>query len=347
LKRPNRHKVFTKTLLVDGDSLIKTAYYGAKNLYSNGVHIGGIFQFLTMLRKMLNENRFDKVYVFWDGKFSGRLRYDIYKEYKSNRDKDFYVEQPPSKLDLYLQKERVISYCEELFIRQYRDEIIEADDCIAYYVNNLSEGERVVIMSNDRDLCQLIDDDVSVYVINLKRTVTKENYLNHFNHIPSNLKLIKIISGDNSDNIKGIKGISEKTLLKFFPELTEKTLTLEYIFNKIETIQSERKSRLKTLDNILNRVTVGVQKENIFEVNEKLVNLKKPLLTEGSKNDLDDLIHSTIDPEGRSTKNVLKMMVSDGLMTAIPGGQDGYIKFLEPFLPLIKKEKKFFKKSNI
>jgi DNA polymerase-1 len=322
LKRPNRHKVFTKTLLVDGDSLIKTAYYGAKNLYSNGIHIGGIFQFLTMLRKMLNENRFDKVYVFWDGKFSGRLRYDIYKEYKSNRDKDFYVEQPPSKLDLYLQKERVISYCEELFIRQYRDEIIEADDCIAYYVNNLSEGERVVIMSNDRDLCQLIDDNVSVYVINLKRIVTNENYLNHFNHIPSNLKLIKIISGDNSDNIKGIKGISEKTLLKFFPELSEKTLTLEYIFNKIETIQSERKSRLKTLDNILNRVTVGVQKEEIFEVNEKLVNLKKPLLTEGSKN-------------------------GDGLMTAIPGGQDGYIKFLEPFLPLIKKEKKFFKKSNI
>lgn len=345
MKRPNRHKVVKRTLLVDGDSLIKTAYYGAKDLYSNGIHIGGIFQFLTMLRKMINENRFDKVFVFWDGKFSGRLRYDLYKEYKSNRDKDFYVEQPPSKLDLYLQKERVISYCEELFIRQYRDDIIEADDCIAYYVNNLSEGERVVIMSNDRDLCQLIDDNVSVYVINLKRIVTKENYLKHFNHLPSNLKLIKIISGDTSDNIKGIKGISEKTLLTFFPELTEKTLTLEYILDKIETIQSERDIRLKKLDNILNKVTVGVQKDKIFEINERLVDLKKPLLTEDSKNDLDDLIHSSIDPEGRSTKNVLKMMVSDGLMTAIPGGQDGYIRFLEPFLPLIKKEKKLYKKN--
>ena len=74
-------------------------------------------------------------------------------------------------------------------------------------------------MSNDRDLCQLIDDNVSVYVINLKRIVTKENYLKHFNHLPSNLKLIKIISGDTSDNIKGIKGISEKTLLTFFRTL--------------------------------------------------------------------------------------------------------------------------------
>ena len=45
------------------------------------------------------------------------------------------------------------------------------------------------------------------------------------------------------------------------------------------------------------------------------------------------------------SKNVLKMMVSDGLMTAIPGGQDGYIRFLEPFLPLIKKEKKLYKKN--
>ena len=73
---------------------------------------------------------------FWDGNFSGRLRYEIYKDYKSNREKDFYNETPPSELEFILQKERVISYCEELFIRQYRDDIVEADDSIAYYVKN-------------------------------------------------------------------------------------------------------------------------------------------------------------------------------------------------------------------
>ena len=185
--------------------MLKTAYHGAKNLYYKETHIGGIFQFLTMVRKMLNENKFDRVYVFWDGTFSGRLRYDIYKDYKSNRDKDFYNETPPSEIDLYLQKERVISYCEELFIRQYRDDIVEADDSIAYYVKNMSEDENVVIMSNDRDLCQLINERVSVYVINLKKIVTEENYLVDFDHHPSNLKLIKTITGDVSDNIKGIK----------------------------------------------------------------------------------------------------------------------------------------------
>ena len=94
MKIPNKKRNNQKTLLVDGDSLLKTAYHGAKNLYYKETHIGGIFQFLTMVRKMLNENKFDRVYVFWDGKFSGRLRYELYKDYKSNRGKDFYNEKP-------------------------------------------------------------------------------------------------------------------------------------------------------------------------------------------------------------------------------------------------------------
>ena len=112
----------------------------------------------------------------------------------------------------------------------------------------------------------------------------------------------------------------------------------------IEDIQSERKNRLKTLDNIINKVTVGVQGESIFDVNEKIINLKKPLLTENSINVLNDLFSSPIDPEDRTTKNVIKMMLEDGLTMAIPGGRDGYINFLQPFLRIIKKEKSYFSK---
>ncbi len=121
-------------------------------------------------------------------------------------------------------------------------------------------------------------------------------------------------------------------------------MTLEEIFVKIEDIQRERKTRLKSLDNIINKVTVGVQGESIFEVNEKIINLKKPLLTEESKKFLDELFSSPIDPENRTTKNVIKMMLEDGLTMAIPGGRDGYINFLQPFLRIIKKEKSYFSK---
>jgi hypothetical protein len=123
-------------------------------------------------------------------------------------------------------------------------------------------------------------------------------------------------------------------------------LTLEDIISKIEVLQKERKSRLKTLDNIVNRVSVGVQGENIFEINEKIINLRSPLLTETSTIELNTLLDTSIDPEGRNTKNVIKMMLEDGLVMAIPGGREGYINFLMPFLRVIKKEKKYFKNQN-
>ncbi len=343
---PTKRKKYSNTLLIDGDSLLKTAYHGAKNLYYKENHIGGIFQFLTMLRKCLNEHRYDRVLVFWDGQFSGRLRYDIYKDYKSNRDKDFYNETPPSEPELYIQKERVFQYCEELFIRQYQDTIIEADDGIAYYCQKIKENEKIVIVTNDRDMLQLLDERVGIYVINLRKIITINNFSDYFNHHYSNVKLIKILSGDNSDNIKGIKGVSEKTLIKHFPEITQKSLTLTDILSKIEDIQKERKNRLKTLDNIINKVTVGLQGENIFEVNNKIIDLKKPLLTDSSKEELNHLFNSTIDPEDRTTKNVIKMMLDDGLTMAIPGGRDGYINFLQPFLRIIKKEKNNFLKEQ-
>tara|TARA_R100000315_G_scaffold60146_1_gene36556 strand:- start:9252 stop:10295 length:1044 start_codon:yes stop_codon:yes gene_type:complete len=345
VSRPTKRKKYTTTLLVDGDSLLKTAYHGAKNLYYKETHIGGIFQFLTMLRKCINEHRYDRVFVFWDGIFSGRLRYDIYKDYKSNRDKDFYTQQPPSEPELYIQKERVFQYCEELFIRQFQDEIIEADDGIAYYCSKIKDDEKIVIVTNDRDMLQLLHERIGVYVINLRKIVTIKNYNENFNHHYSNIKLLKILSGDNSDNIKGIKGVSEKTLIKYFPEFTLQSLTLEDIFSKIEIIQSERKTRLKTLDNIINKVTVGIQGEDIYNINDKIIDLKKPLLTESSKTYLDDLFETPIDPEDRTTKNVIKMMVEDGLTMAIPGGRDGYINFLRPFLRIIKKEKSYFSKN--
>ena len=268
----------------------------------------------------------------------------LYKDYKSNRDKDFYNETPPSEPELFIQKERVKQYLEELFIRQFEDLVIEADDAIAYYCSKIKEDEKIVIVTNDRDILQLLDERVGVYILNKKRIITTVNYNDYFNHHYTNLKLLKILSGDNSDNIKGIKGVSEKTILKYFPEFVKKTLTLEEIFSKIEDIQSKRKNRLKTLDNIINKVTVGVQGESIFDVNEKIINLKKPLLTENSINVLNDLFSSPIDPEDRTTKNVIKMMLEDGLTMAIPGGRDGYINFLQPFLRIIKKEKSYFSK---
>jgi 5'-3' exonuclease len=351
VKRPPRYKDKVgdkklETILVDGNALLNVAYHGAKNLYnSNGEHIGGLYQFFTILRKIVLAQEPNKLFIFWDGKFSGKLRYEIYPEYKSNRDKNYEYEVVSDDPIRELQKIRIKQYAEELFIRQYEDDIVEADDCIAYYCNTMSPYEKITICTGDKDLCQLIDDNVRIYYLSKKKFITKENYLSVFEHHHENATLVKVITGDSSDNIKGVKGVQEKTLLKLIPEIVTKKVTLQEIFTILKEEQTKRKKPLKAIENIINGVTDGIQGEKLYEINDKIINLKNPLLTEKVIYEINELIDHPIDPEGRDNKNLFRMMNRDKFFNEIPGKEDGYIDYMRPFLKLIKKEKELFKNN--
>ena len=85
-RRNNQKKI--ETLIVDGDALLKRAFFGAKNVYNeNKDHIGGLFQFLNILRKTLSQKHYNKVVVFWDGQYGNLTRRKIYPNYKINRKK--------------------------------------------------------------------------------------------------------------------------------------------------------------------------------------------------------------------------------------------------------------------
>jgi 5'-3' exonuclease len=330
------------TLLVDGNALFKRSILGAKNVYNqNQEHIGGIYQFITVIRKLLDDDLYHKVIVFWDGKLSGKLRYNIYKDYKSNRNKDYENGTHPIDENELSQKIQIKRYLEELFIRQYEDEIVESDDLIAYVCNNKTENEKITICTSDRDLCQLIDDDVRIYILDLKQYVTIQNYNQFFNHHYSNVALIKTLCGDNSDNIKGVKRLGEDTLLKHFPELIDRPVTLDEIITKSSELQIERVNNkqkpLQVFTNIVMGITDGVQGDKLYQINDKLVNLKKPLVTDSVVDDLKMLIESPINPVGRDIKNAYEMMKIDGLDREIHNNVSEY--FL-PFKKLIEREKK-------
>ena len=74
-----------KTLLVDGDNLFKIGFHGAKDVFNDGAHVGGVFHFVSVLRKFLDEHNNDKVVVFWDGDSNSSIRKSIYPQYKANR----------------------------------------------------------------------------------------------------------------------------------------------------------------------------------------------------------------------------------------------------------------------
>ena len=358
-RKPPRNgtkKQILNTLLVDGNALFKTGFNGASGVYNrDAVHVGGIYQFITVLRKLLSENLYHQVYVFWDGTFSGKLRYNFYPDYKSDRGKDFINGTHPVDESEVYQKNRISKYLEELFIRQIKDEIVESDDYIAYYCKTKKAHEAITICTNDRDMAQLINRGIRIYFCDpqIKNYVTVANFDNYFKYHRENAALVKSMVGDNSDSIRGIKRLGEPTLLKNFPELTERKVTLEEILIKADKMQNERleakKKPLAVLTNIIQGITTtkpdenGVSEDRVlgmefYETTWKLVNLSEPLMTETALERLDAYLDAPLNPEGRGIKNAYNLIKEDGIGHLI--GESRFDDYLVPFKKIMERELK-------
>ena len=147
-------------LLVDGDNLLTIGFYGLKNHYYKGKHIGAIYHFINTLRRAFEIYQLDKIVVFWDGENSSQERKKIYFQYKENRRSNRLTEE--GKNSYNYQRTRIKRYLEELYVRQGEFANCESDDCIAYYTHN-SPNEKKIVYSSDRDLAQLVNKDVSLY----------------------------------------------------------------------------------------------------------------------------------------------------------------------------------------
>jgi DNA polymerase-1 len=328
----------TKTLLVDGNNLVKIGFHGVKDYYHNGKHIGAIWHFVNTIRRFIDEQNFDKVVVMWDGDDNSSARKLIYPQYKENRrDRD-----NEYKLDSFTeQKERIKQYLEDCYVRQINVDNNEADDLIAYYCQ-ISENEQKTIYSGDKDLTQLISDKVSVYYPRTKETYHLGSKIKcdiyEFPH--QNIRTYKILSGDKSDNIEGISGLGEKTLIKFFPELLEKSVSITDILEKTENLLKENKNN-KTLQNLLSGKTKsGVYGDEYFVINEKIINLSNPLITDDAKELVELYYKESLDPDGRGHRGLIKMMMEDGFFKYLPKGDDAWVNFVRPFMKLTRKEKR-------
>lgn len=354
----------TRTLLVDGNSLLKQSFFGNKHTYdSDGKNIGTLYTFLVILRKIIKENNIVKVIVSWDSENAGKNRYEIYKPYKANRPSkswfsgielsDKQIDREQREQTLLWQKKRIQEYLENFYIRQIEVDEIESDDLIAFYCKEFHKKEKILIFSNDRDILQLIDyQNVSVYVSNLKTIINKDNYFLTFKHSYENLCLLKTLTGCTSDNIHGVKGSGEDSILQFFPEIKNKKITIEEIIEKAKQINEERlssKPKKKPLA-LLENIEKGIFKEmgemgiEHYQIHEKIVNLLNPMITEGAKVELIDIGTLPLDINGRTSKNLLNMMKEDSLLSHWPNAD--FNNFINPFLPLIIKEKDFSTKNN-
>ena len=375
MKQVTRHKStdYTYTLLLDSNNLLKISLID-KTMNSNGEEYGAVMSFLRMLGNVLNKKDFNYCIACWDGIGSGVLRWKFYEDYKANRGKNYELHDPNlSDYDKKLIKfqQKVLSYSrkmnnkdgknddevferekgiinailEELCIRQYEFENVEGDDIIAYYVKNKKPNEKVVIVSSDKDLTQLISDTVIVYNPRLKDFITKDNSADKIGITHENVVLEKILCGDSSDNIKGVKGMGETTLLKLFPQIKNEKTDLKAIIVRSKELLEERKASkkkpLKSLENIVNGVTDGCQGDKLYEINEKIIDLSQPLLTDEAKESLENELYTVMDTSNRNIKNVYEIIRTYNLTEL--EDENKFSNLFAPFGRIIMMENKRYK----
>jgi len=334
-----------KTLIVDGNNLLKIGFHGVKDFYNNGEHVGGTWHFLNTIRKFLEETNFNKVMVFWDSDTNSSQRKLLYPKYKMNRKSSPDNEEKTDSFNK--QKTRVKQYLEEMFIRQLEIENSEADDLIAYYCQ-VSLDEEKTIFSSDKDLTQLISEKVSIYSPQSKQYFKfgdkikfKDCSIPHYN-----VMTFKILAGDTSDNIDGISLMGEKTLIKFFPEILDSVISLTDILTKGELLLKEQQKNV-VLGNLLSGKTKeGVMGNDFFRINKILVDLSEPLIGEVGKEMVREYYSESMDPDGRGHRNLIRMMMDDGFFKYLPKGDDAWVNFIKPFLKLSRKEKTKFRNKK-
>lgn len=326
-----------KTLLIDGNALFKTAYYGVKYTSYKGNKIGGIFSSLNMIRKLINENIISRIVIFWDGEDSIQSRVKIYPDYKFRRRQN---EMSSEEIDNYhFQKIRIKEYLEELFIRQYVTVDCEADDAIAYYSHNKKPNESILIVTNDRDLLQLLSEDIHVYLLDKKFIIDPNNFQMFFPYYFKNVKLIKIITGDKSDSIHGIQGLGSDNAIEILIDLVPDIRTREVQLDEVFEVCERNKSN-KICQNILTgKAPSGIFGKEFYDINEQIIDLNTPLIDGEDEENVKLILNERLDPTNRRFKNLLKMMIQDGTIRLVPGQLERWEEFALPFIKIIRNEK--------
>ena len=228
-----------RAILVDGNNLLfrsyyATAYNGNLMKNSNGFPTNAIFGFVNMINKIILEEKPEYMLVAFDkGK---NFRHEKYKEYKDGR-----IKTPE---DLLLQFPYAKMVLENMGIKYLEVDNYEADDIIGTYARLADEDRNydATIISSDKDLLQLISDDVNVKLLKQKDYIlmNTDTFKEYYGVEPIKMIDLKALMGDASDNIPGVKGIGEKTAINLIKEYE----SLENLYDKIDTVKGKTKDKL-------------------------------------------------------------------------------------------------------
>ena len=221
-----------KILLIDGNSMANRAFYatmGRMMKTPTGISTNAVYGFFQIMFKTIEEEKPDKIIVAFDIS-SSEKRTKIFNEYKAGRHK--------APEDLTIQFPIIKELLKTMNIPIVQKDGIEADDILgAIAKKEGKKGNKIIILTGDRDYFQLVDINVNIRYP--KTIMGKTEYIIYDNYkineeyglTPEKLIEVKALMGDASDNIPGVKGIGEKTALKLIIQFGSLEKIYEYIEN--------------------------------------------------------------------------------------------------------------------
>lgn len=264
----------SKIVLIDGHSILNRAFYGLPDLTNaEGLHTNAIYGFLTIMFKLLEEEKPEYLTVAFDV-HAPTFRHKMYAEYKGTR--------KPMADELRQQVPVIKEVLHAMGVKTIECAGLEADDLIGTLSNRCeNDGMEVTVISGDRDLLQLATEHVKIRIPKTKQGKTEiEDYYakdveERYQVTPKEFIDLKALMGDTADNIPGVPSIGEKTATKIITQYH----SIEEAHEHVDELKPPRASKalsehwdLAVLSKEL--ATINVKADFPYELSEaKLSNL--------------------------------------------------------------------------
>ncbi len=250
-------------VLIDGYGFVFRAFHACPPLIrEDGLNVGAVYGFTSMLIKVILERSCSHLAVVFDS--GGKnFRHEIFPAYKSHR--------PPAPPELIPQFPLVREAVSALNIDIIEKPGFEADDIIATFAKSASnQGIKVTIISSDKDLMQLIDDNIHMFDSLKSKTIKEAEVFEKFGVRPDQVTDVLALIGDRSDFVPGVPGIGAKGAA----ELIQQYNSLAELYQNIDQLPNNKR-KLSLIEN-----------KDLAMLSYQLVKLNDSVITKESLDDL-------------------------------------------------------------
>jgi DNA polymerase-1 len=230
-----------RLVLVDGSSFLFRAFHAVPPLSNDqGQPTNAIYGVTNMLKRLLADEKTPYVAVVFDAP-GKTFRHQLYREYKANR--------PPMPNELKVQIAPLFEVIRAMGLPLIIESDVEADDVIGTltYLAQ-AQGFQVVISTGDKDMAQLVNDQVSLVNTMTNKVMDIQGVQDKFGVLPEQIIDYLALMGDTVDNIPGVPKVGPKTAAKWLNEFQ----TLEQVMTSAESIKGKVGENLRaSLDQLL------------------------------------------------------------------------------------------------